>query len=297
MPAHDSRRVPDPELAIPNDYESVFDSSPSTSAPSRLGSPIHIHSHRVRENDRGQALRFSRASSPQPSIDSLDTTTLGSVLAAAEVIARAAFHLLTFTAGLYLASSTFTVLEPLLDESWIWAPTVFMACVLVTMMAPFWGLLALHIFSPPRVEFDDHTRHCLTSIGVGIGLAALRVLVVLGTLVHTSLPCHDATLACAAQTAVAVGRAMVDAWDSPEIATSVALTLVPLAAAWWYTARKAGLTTAGYVITALKAAAVTLALLNVWLVLAVGHANELLKGELEKCRDPEVTRGQLVNSR
>ncbi|CAK9782183.1 hypothetical protein CC85DRAFT_285893 [Cutaneotrichosporon oleaginosum] len=275
-------RIPDPEAGA-CDFASVFDSSPPTSAP-------------------------SRASSPTPS----DTSTL-SPLTGAGIVARAAFHLLTFTAGLYLASGVFTSLAPLLDDTWLWAPAVFTGSALATLLAPFWGLLLLHLFSAlsalcalpsfllsssfrpsasasrshsfsedpdaARAKMDAHTRKCLISIGVGLGLATLRVLVALATFAST-LPCTRATLSCAADAALALARDIQNAWEP--LAPGVAATLVPLAAAWWYTAHKRDV--GGYVFTGMQAASVALALVNVWTVLALGRVVGDVRAELETCR-------------
>ncbi|BEI87006.1 hypothetical protein CcaverHIS002_0703520 [Cutaneotrichosporon cavernicola] len=262
--SYDPRRVKDIECAI--------DSTPSTSAPSVLGSPLRLHSP------------LPVYWTPPPS---LETTTLDTVGDVAGFIARVAFHLLTFTGGLYLASTVFTSLAPLLEESWIWTPPVFVACALAMMMAPFWGLLVLH-FLPSKPNWDGHTRKCLASIGVGLGLAGIRVLIVLGTLVHATLPCHEVTLACAADSALAVTQSLRTA-PTNKVATSIAVSLVPLACAWWYTSRKK--TIGYYVFMALKAAGVGLALVNVWLVVAVGSENDAMRNELGKCRNR--TEGQV----
>ncbi|GMK60064.1 hypothetical protein CspeluHIS016_0902810 [Cutaneotrichosporon spelunceum] len=99
---------------------------------------------------------------------------------------------------------------------------------------------------------------------------------VLVALASPALPCREATLACAADAALDIARSL-QGEGTGGVAAGVALCLLPLAGAWWYTGRSG-------VLAALKGAAVTLSLVNVALVLALGRADAALRDELGRCR-------------
>lgn len=277
-------RVPDPEALFSPDEASLFSASSDDS------SSIMTNT----EFDPGDPTnQFDEWGSRQ---------TLLTLFSGVLVITRMAYHLVAFTAGLFLASATFTTLAPLLDRSLAFAPIVLVLSVAALLLSPFWGLLLSFairrsilrscsaLIGIHEKEFEAHTRRCLLSMGAGLALASLRLLVAILTLVDTTAPCSEWSTTCAATSALALARQVAGVWSDivADLATAIAVAFAPFAAVWflsWRLKPDAPAPGAHYVFLALKAAVVALTLAQIWVTLSLGRQNKALHAELEACRN------------
>lgn len=271
----------DPAPRYDPDAESLFTTISSSS--SSILTDMHIHDL----DDPGDPSNAFDAWAAQQALLSL--------LSGLFMILRMAYHLASFTAGLYLASAAFSALAPLLDHSMAFAPLVIVLVAAAVLAAPCWGLLlsyaARHLlpslFAPWDV--DAHTRRCLLSIGLGLGLAALRVLVALAVLVDSTAPCGEWSVPCLGATALAFVKQVAAVWAdiTADLSRAIAVALAPLAAAWflaWRLKPDAPAPHAHYAFVALKAAVVLLTLANIWLTLSLGKQNAGLRRDLDVCK-------------
>lgn len=277
-------RIPDPEALFHPDEVSLFSDSSSSSDSSMTDPDLSY--------DRGD---------PSNEFDAWAARqTLLSLVSGALVVGRMAYHLVAFTGGLYLAAGTFTSLAPLMDRSLSWAPLVLVISIAAFLASPFWGLMlsyalrrlapSIFIFAIRFKEFDAHTHRCLLSIGLGLGLAALRFLVALITLVDTTSPCGEWTPTCAAAAALALAKQVASVWTNivADLATAIAVAFVPLAAVWflaWRLKPDEPAPNAHYLFLALKVAVVALTLAQIWVTVSLGRQNEILQRELDTCRN------------